>query len=321
MPQRRTPDPTRCRRRSGPAPPAAMAVQLPAFAPAAPLPRNYAPAVPLARPAAPLKAVTVCVVRTPPARAPRPAPRATRAPARPRKAPEVHVPSDSIESTPGQTAAVAGFGALTLAVAARALAATGGDASQLAACAAAAVGGWVFADFGTAVYHWSVDNYGSKDTPLFGFQIAAFQGHHSSPWTITNREFANNLYRLTMPTSPQMFALCFLPLPPVALAGASSALMWIVLSQELHRQAHMLRPNAYARVLQALGIALSRKEHGRHHSSPFEGHYGIVSGLANPLLDGTLFFRRLEAAVYRFNGAEPVSWALDPSLKEASLKL
>lgn len=262
-----------------------------------------------------------CVVRSP---SPRVIPATSKrrgGASRPRKAAEIHVESDSIESTPGQIAMVSSFGALTAAVATRAAVQTHGDAHQIAACIAAAVGGWMFADLGTAIYHFSVDNYGNKDTPLFGFQIAAFQGHHASPWTITNRNFANNLYRLTIPTMPQMAALLVLPLPPAALAGLCSALGWIVMSQELHRQAHFTKPAAYARVLQSFGVAISRKEHGQHHSSPFDGHYGIVSGVSNGLLDESLFFRRLEAFIYRRNGVEPISWKLDPSVKELALRL
>lgn len=243
-------------------------------------------------------------------------------PQRPSRAAEVHVESDSIETTPGQLAAVALFGALTAGVLGRAVAgAAAAGPVEGVAVAAALVAGWAFADLGTAVYHHAVDNYGRRETPLFGFQCAAFQGHHTSPWTICQREFANNLYRLTFPTSPQMAALLVLPLPPVVLAGLGSALMWIVLSQELHRQAHFTKPAAYARVLQNLGIAISRREHGLHHSSPYDGHYGIVSGLWNPLLDRTHFFRRVEAAVYRWNGVEPASWRLDSKVKELALRL
>jgi palmitoyl-[glycerolipid] 3-(E)-desaturase len=231
------------------------------------------------------------------------------------------VDTDSIESTPLQTAMVAGFGALTLTVSVRAALETHGDPQQAAACLAAAVVGWAFADLGTAIYHFFCDNYGNRETPLFGFQIASFQGHHTSPWTIANRNFANNLYRLTIPTAPQMAALLVLPLSPMALAGLCSALGWIVMSQELHRQAHFTQPAAYARVLQDLGIAISKKEHGLHHSSPFDGHYGIVSGISNRFLDESLFFRRLEALIYRRNGVEPNSWKLDPDVKELALKL
>ena len=46
------------------------------------------------------------------------------------------------------------------------------------------------------VYHWAIDNYGIASTPGFGAQIEAFQGHHKWPWTITRRQFANNLHAL-----------------------------------------------------------------------------------------------------------------------------
>ncbi len=57
----------------------------------------------------------------------------------------------------------------------------------------AGMAAYVLSDLGTGIYHWGVDNYGDAHTPLVGSQIAAFQGHHQRPWTITEREFANNV--------------------------------------------------------------------------------------------------------------------------------
>ncbi|BFG29528.1 hypothetical protein CerSpe_158020 [Prunus speciosa] len=54
--------------------------------------------------------------------------------------------------------------------------------------------GYVLADLGSGIYHWGIDNYGSALTPIVGAQIEAFQGHHKLPWTITRRQFANNLH-------------------------------------------------------------------------------------------------------------------------------
>ncbi|GMP52561.1 hypothetical protein CsSME_00018324 [Camellia sinensis var. sinensis] len=56
--------------------------------------------------------------------------------------------------------------------------------------------GYVLADLGSGVYHWAIDNYGGSTTPVFGSQIEAFQGHHKWPWTITRRQFANNIQAL-----------------------------------------------------------------------------------------------------------------------------
>ena len=72
------------------------------------------------------------------------------------------------------------------------------------------------ADLGTGIYHWFVDNYGDGDTPVFGRQIEAFQGHHRRPWTITEREFANNVYLVRFsPLIPLDTPL--LPRPPLRL--------------------------------------------------------------------------------------------------------
>ena len=50
----------------------------------------------------------------------------------------------------------------------------------------------VFSDAFSGLFHWATDNYGNGDTPVFGEVIAAFQGHHVNPWTITHRSFFNN---------------------------------------------------------------------------------------------------------------------------------
>ena len=63
------------------------------------------------------------------------------------------------------------------------------------------------ADFLTGVYHWSVDNYGSGATPIVGSQIAAFQGHHQRPWTITEREFCNNVHKVKLLGGPPSLIL------------------------------------------------------------------------------------------------------------------
>ena len=70
------------------------------------------------------------------------------------------------------------------------------DAGCAAAVAAAAAAAYVLSDLGTGVFHWAVDNYGTGATPVFGSQIAAFQGHHPRPWTITEREFCNNVHQV-----------------------------------------------------------------------------------------------------------------------------
>ena len=42
----------------------------------------------------------------------------------------------------------------------------GDDPLAYASLLAAAVGAWWLSDLGTGIFHWSVDNYGSKQTPV-----------------------------------------------------------------------------------------------------------------------------------------------------------
>ncbi|CAN0122016.1 unnamed protein product [Ectocarpus fasciculatus] len=91
------------------------------------------------------------------------------------------------------------------------------------------------------------------------------------------------------------------------------------MSNEFHRFAHMTSPPPLVSALQRFGVTVSRKEHGRHHSSPFEEKYCIVTGICNGPLDHFRVFRFMERVVYELNGVEPIAWKLDPSLKEVAL--
>jgi palmitoyl-[glycerolipid] 3-(E)-desaturase len=186
---------------------------------------------------------------------------------------------------------------------------------------ALALSAWILADFGSGVLHWSVDNYGNGRTPVMGSIIAAFQGHHTVPWTITERGFCNNVHKLCIPFG----------IVPVAVINAISGphvtffitvfCVFEILSQEFHKWSHQLRSEspAIANVLQDAGLTIARKPHAQHHLAPFEGNYCIISGVCNSLLDETGFFRRLERVVYSINRVEPNAWKLDVDLRERTL--
>lgn len=256
------------------------------------------------------------------------------------------VDGDSLETRPHQVAVVAAtFGAhayfatsalsqmMTIAAVSSGAAATTTAAAAMGGATAAATLGvtavyavalalaaWIVADFGSGVLHWSVDNYGNGRTPIMGPIIAAFQGHHSAPWTITYRGFCNNVYKLCTPFGilPMLVVhtLCT-PTAPAVTWFMAWFCAFEVASQEFHKWSHQ-RPSAspwYANALQTAGLAVSRKFHAQHHLAPYEGNYCIISGLCNNVLDRTGFFRRLEHAVYRWNGVEANAWKLDPALR------
>jgi palmitoyl-[glycerolipid] 3-(E)-desaturase len=169
------------------------------------------------------------------------------------------------------------------------------------------------ADFGSGVYHWGVDNYGSGETKFVGSQIAAFQGHHRRPWTITEREFCNNCSLTFKPAGYAGALFLALSLAGVTSAEwdvfAATASFFIAMSQQFHAWSHMKKSQLPAVVvaLQDAGLLISRKAHGAHHKSPFNMNYCIVSGWCNPLLDSGLI-TSLEQSVKKITGVEPRGW-------------
>jgi len=186
----------------------------------------------------------------------------------------------------------------------------GASTSSSAAVAIAAFLGYVFADLGSGVFHWSVDNYGNDRTPVVGGVIAAFQGHHLYPWTITKREFCNNIHKVALPTIPLQAGLLAAPLPGTADVFLAVFTSCVVLSQLFHSWSHCRKSQLPAPViaLQDAGILVSRKAHGQHHRLPFDGNYCIVSGAWNNYLDSSGFFRNLENIVYERTKVEPRCW-------------
>ncbi|GJN09429.1 hypothetical protein PR202_ga27435 [Eleusine coracana subsp. coracana] len=190
-------------------------------------------------------------------------------------------------------------------------------ASPAAAPLAAALAAYSLADLATGVYHWLVDNYGDASTPVWGPQIAAFQGHHRYPSTITARDPCNNLHALA-----RAAALALVPVDAAISAtagggGAAAAHAFagtfaacVVLSQQFHAWAHEKRrrlpPGVEA--LQGAGVLVSRAQHAAHHRVPYDSNYCIVSGMWNGVLDRYRVFQALETVVYLRTGVRPRSW-------------
>ena len=231
--------------------------------------------------------------------------------------PEFALPSDSVEETPMQrTTLYLHFiiTAINLAIASSSL--TFSSIYDFLNISLLVISSIILGDFATGVFHWSVDNYGSIKTPVFGAVCVAFQGHHDTPWTITFRSFANNVYKICYATIGFLSALMLLNPGPFTRIFFTLFINWWMLSQEFHKMAHMKVAPPSWKFLQDKGIILSKKEHGLHHTSPFEGHYCILTGICNRVLDNTKFFRHMERIVYKLTGNIPNTWKADSSLKD-----
>ncbi|KAL8215739.1 hypothetical protein R6Q57_022576 [Mikania cordata] len=171
--------------------------------------------------------------------------------------------------------------------------------------------GYLFADLGSGVYHWGIDNYGNASTPVFGSQIDAFQGHHKWPWTITKRQFANNLHSLA-----RVITYTVLPIDlifhdqPVVMGFVGMASGCIMFSQQFHAWAHGTKSKLPLVVvtLQDVGVLVSRSQHAAHHRPPYNNNYCIVSGVWNKFLDEHKVFEALEMVVFFKLCIRPRSW-------------
>lgn len=197
----------------------------------------------------------------------------------------------------------------------------GNIVATMAQSMAVVISSWVAADLGSGVLHWSVDNYGNGRTPVMGGIIAAFQGHHSAPWTITQREFCNNVHKLCIPFGIPTVALISLISGPMVTLFFAVFCSLEILSQEFHKWAHTTKSEVPSVVnwLQKYGVIIGRKPHAMHHAAPYKDNYCIVSGFCNNILDDSGFFRLLERAVYKINGVESNAWKIDPNLRERAL--
>ncbi|KAL9670426.1 hypothetical protein QQ045_007978 [Rhodiola kirilowii] len=184
------------------------------------------------------------------------------------------------------------------------------DSNHLVETVVAALVGYVFADLGSGVYHWGIDNYGDASTPIFGSQIEAFQGHHRWPWTITRRQFANNLHSLAKVITFTVLPLDLIVHNQVAHGFISVCSFCIMFSQQFHAWAHGTKSRLPSPVvaLQDMGVLVSRSQHADHHRAPYNNNYCIVSGVWNEFLDQHNVFLALELVLFFRLGIRPRSW-------------
>lgn len=175
----------------------------------------------------------------------------------------------------------------------------------------AGLAGYVLADLGSGVYHWGIDNYGGAETPIFGSQIEAFQGHHKWPWTITRRQFANNLHALARVITFTVLPIDLLCNDPVLHGFVCMFSGCIMFSQQFHAWSHGTKSKLPSSViaLQDAGVLISRSQHSAHHRPPYNINYCIVSGVWNEVLNNSKFFEVLEMIIFFKLGVRPRSWS------------
>ncbi len=168
---------------------------------------------------------------------------------------------------------------------------------------------YVAADLVSGLVHCAADNFGRETTPIFGTAfIKPFRDHHRDPTAITRHDFieANGnscLVNLLVVVPTYLFV----PLTTNAwgMAWGSFILAFticIVLTNQIHKWAHMPKPPLGILTLQKLGFVLTPTTHQVHHTTPFDRYYCITNGWLNPWMDKLGVFEWMVRVGKRYGG-------------------
>jgi len=173
--------------------------------------------------------------------------------------------------------------------------------------------GMTLADLFSGLAHWGADTWGTLETPFVGKTfIRSFREHHLDPFRITVHDVIETNGDNCMLTVPLLYMLAF----KVNIAENDTAglfkvwfiaflCIWVSLTNQIHKWAHMTKPPKFVALLQDCYIILPRKNHQIHHHTPFDRYYCITTGWLNPLLGAIGFWKRMENTITYVTGEQP----------------
>jgi hypothetical protein len=195
--------------------------------------------------------------------------------------------------------AIAVASALWLCLATRLLRNGGLEASSWWATALGVAVGYLAGDFMSGVVHWFCDTFFEEDSAVIGrVLIHPFREHHRDPLAMTRHDFAEIAGNSCLALAPVLAIVALLPAPAGPLwLGVYAALLVFslvaVVTNQLHKWAHMPTVPAYVTRMQRAGLILRPLRHAAHHRTQAEA-YCVATGWLNPFLDRLGFFPAVE---------------------------
>jgi len=188
------------------------------------------------------------------------------------------------------------------------------DPATVAVAAIAVLAALIVADFASGLVHALCDNLGSVDTPLVGQKfIRSFREHHTDPLDMTRGDFvrvnADN-HLVCLPFLVPAVLWMDVSAHPVLAPFLLALMVFVVLTNQVHKWAHVAEPPAVVRWAQAHKLVLSPEHHKVHHTPPYDSHYCITSGITNPFLSRIGFWPALMRFcrwLGRFVGGSPAA--------------
>lgn len=152
----------------------------------------------------------------------------------------------------------------------------------------------LLADFITGLAHWTEDTYAVRTWPILRETIVEPNiQHHKDPSQFATTSFWYRNHE-NMLVIGFITALIFViePVWQVLFVGGI-----VSMGNEIHAWSHKRPRWGVVRVMQDAGILQHPRQHAEHHRPPFARRYCVITNLLNPFLDGTRFWRGLEAVL------------------------
>lgn len=175
---------------------------------------------------------------------------------------------------------------------------------------AAAMTGFLAADFISGFVHWMADTWGRLDMPVVGKALLRpFREHHVDPKAITRHDFVETNGLNCWISLPGIWLVALVgPIGPWSFFGLATMLftvLFILLTNQAHKWAHMDVAPPFVAMLQRWHLLLPPDHHNVHHTSPFNKYYCITVGWLNRPLYYLRFFQTLERVITATTGVIP----------------
>lgn len=155
---------------------------------------------------------------------------------------------------------------------------------------------YAVADLASGIVHFLLDNYGSPETPVIGQKfVKPFRDHHTDPMAMTQGDFiavnADNVFVCLPVIIPTFFFLDTgrYPYAGVFIVGLVAG---VIMTNQLHKWAHMPAVPRVVDIAQRRGIVLSKQHHSVHHSGAYDRNYCITWGHLDSVLNRFVTLRK-----------------------------
>ena len=148
---------------------------------------------------------------------------------------------------------------------------------------------YAVADLASGIVHFLLDNFGSPETPVIGQKfVKPFRDHHVDPMAMTEGDFvavnADNVF-ICLPVIVPAFFFLDTNHHPYAGVFIVGLVAGVIMTNQLHKWAHMPAVPRLVAFAQRRGFVLSKQHHAVHHSGAYDRNYCITWGHLDSLLN------------------------------------